>query len=67
MKRDCLIHVLVLNSVASLRLNLVVELVVLVLDMAHKSLTLVHINILVITRIIVVESIKPAFLIIVSL
>jgi len=57
----------VLNSVASLRLNLVVELVVLVLDMAHKSLTLVHINILVITRIIVVESIKPAFLIIVSL
>ena len=52
---------------ASLRLNLVVELVVLVLDMAHKSLTLVHINILVITRIIVVESIKPAFLIIVSL
>lgn len=56
-----------LNSVASLRLNLVVELVVLVLDMAHKSLTLVHINILVITRIIVVESIKPAFLIIVSL
>ena len=59
----CLVGVVVFNAVGSFSLDLMVELIVLMLNIAHQPLTTMMLDIIVVVLVVPVESVKASMLI----